>query len=192
MLSTIDLNDAYWLVGDHAQSEVFSSSRGAYVPLSDAGYKAFVNVIGAALPIDTEASLIEYLAMRLPDLVISTPLGLQNYANAKQWNLACGGFTATVSNAVKIPFATDPQSQSLITGKSVRFIQPGAPTSTKWQIASGEFITISASDFLLAATQIADFIQSTFDVLQQTIALIASGGIKTKDDVDNQPWPRNS
>ena len=112
---------------------------------------------------------------------------LSAYANAFQWRHATGGHNVTIGGSPHL-FATDNVSLSLMTGKAVRFMQPGAPTSVNWQIASG-FVTISAADFAAAADNIADWVQSTFDALGVVLAAITAGTITTAAEVDAATWP---
>lgn len=114
---------------------------------------------------------------------------LNDYANAKQWNLATGGYTVTIDGA-GITFPTDVVSMGLITGKAARLAQPNPPASFIWQTPTG-FVTIAAADFISVATQIADFVQATFDDLEPVEASIASGSITTTAAVDSAAWPSN-
>jgi hypothetical protein len=178
-----NFSDWYWMVQDHSTFGVFSSARGVYVPQNDPAFIAWAELNGSAFSIDTEANLIAMLSVRAPGVVVQTVQGLTGYANAKQWSLATAGFTVPIGGK-NITFTTDEISMALITGKAVRFMQPGAPASTQWQTGPTTFITIAAADFLTAATAIADFMQSTFDKLAVVLSGIAAGTITTKAGVD--------
>lgn len=175
--------DWYWTVGDDA-TQVYSSARAASVPASDSQYLAFLARGGGATPIASLAALAEVLAAQYPAGMLTT------YANAKQWGLAIGGYTITLSGVV-CTFQTDSESQTLITGKAVRLAQPNPPATIEWQFASGA-VTLTAADFLLAAVAIADFVQATFDTLLKTVLpALAAGTMTTRDQIDAAAWPSN-
>lgn len=111
------------------------------------------------------------------------------YANAKQWALATGGYTIMV-NSAPLVFPSDVVSMGLITGKAARLAQPNPPASFDWQTPTG-FVTIAAADFISVATQIADFVQSTFTALAVVFAAIEAGTITTNAEVDAASWPSN-
>lgn len=118
-----------------------------------------------------------------------TKVELAAYANAHQWALATGGYTATIGGE-PVVFPTDAVSMGLITGKAARLAQPNPPASFEWQTPTG-FITIAAADFLTTATAIADFVQATFSALASVLADIGSGAITTFAEVDAAAWPAN-
>lgn len=122
-----------------------------------------------------------------PPVPVPTGAQLIAYANVKQWSLATEGYTTTISGTT-ITFPTDVVSMGLITGKAARLAQPNPPASFAWQTPNG-FVTIAATDFITAATQIADFVQSTFDALQSAFAGILDGTITTTAQVDALSWP---
>lgn len=184
----------YWAVASNP-GNVFSSASNNYVPETDATYVAWRAAGFAPSPIADETQLAASLRASAPELVPPFPAGLIVYANAKQWALATGGFTVTIAGSPRT-FLTDTESQGLMTGKAVRFMQAGAPASTQWQFATG-FVTIAAADFLAAATAIADFVQATFDTLNAVMAAINSSQITTREQVDTPPpgiapWPANT
>ncbi len=175
--------DWYWIVGSDA-TQVYSSARAMSVPVSDSQYIAFLSRGGGATPIASMAELLAVLAVQFPDGALLT------YANAKQWDLAIGGYTITLSGVV-CAFATDPQSLSLITGKAVRLGQPNPPATIEWQFATGS-VTLSAADFMLAANAMADFVQATFDtLLTEVLPGLAAGTITTRAQIDAAAWPSN-
>lgn len=188
----------YWV---DSQGAIYGSARGGLVsnPRTDADYQAFVSAGGIATPDPSDnfaagnaANLDAELArigLPITGLTTLTKGGLIAYANAKQWALATGGFTVTI-NETAFLFATDSLSQGLITGKAARFEQPNPPASVNWQFAGG-FATIQPSDFISAATRIADFVQATFDALDPVQAAIVAGTITTAAAIDAATWPSN-
>ena len=112
---------------------------------------------------------------------------LFEYANRFQWNLACGGHNVTI-NGTPYLFPTDDVSVSLMTGKVVRLQLASAPTSVDWQLPSG-FVTIASADFIVAAANIADWMQSTFEALKPVLAAIDAGTITTPVQVIAASWP---
>lgn len=118
------------------------------------------------------------------------------YANAKQWKIATGGHSVTIGGS-SVRFATDETSYSLMTGKAARLQLSGAPATTNWQIADTTFVSIATADFIAAAANVADWMQSSWDVLEQVLAAISAGTITTTAAVDSPPspipaWPVNS
>jgi hypothetical protein len=112
-----------------------------------------------------------------------TAADLVVYANAKQWALATGGRLETVGGQA-IMFATTMDSMTLMAGKVQRLHQPNPPTVINWQTGPTSFIAIPAADFEVAATAIADFVQSTFDALPAIFAGIQSGAITSQAQID--------
>lgn len=195
------ITDAYWMgepVGQTA-TILYGSARRALVssPGNDANYQAWLAKGFKAWPwpIDetgpvTVAALDAVLAAYgLPSTGIAAPTkaSLADYANAKQWALATGGHNVTIDGTSYL-FATDPTSLSLIAGKALRLQQANAPASVAWQFASG-FATIAAADFVSASINIADWVQSTFTILETVLAAITSGSITTQDQIDAASWP---
>lgn len=122
-----------------------------------------------------------------------TQAQLAAYANAKQWALATGGYTITLTPvgapaAEAFVFATDATSYSLMTGKALRLQQANPPAATNWQFASG-FASIATADFIAAAIEVADFMQATWNTLETVLATIAAGTITTMAEVDTAAWP---
>lgn len=110
--------------------------------------------------------------------------GLIAYANYAQWMRATGGFTAPV-NGSPVTFATTSDSFSLMTGKAVRLQMPNPPVTVNWQTGPTSFVAIAAADFTVIATEIADFFQATFDMLNSTIIPgITAGTITTTAQID--------
>jgi hypothetical protein len=178
---------------------VYSSAVGALVATTNATYVAWLAEGNSPqlCPLNTSgvrdwADLDDVLtAAGLPPTGLTPPTSamLNAHANAKQWALATGGYTITV-NSVPLFFPTDIVSMALITGKAARLAQPNPPASFAWQMPAG-FVTIASADFILVATQIADFVQSTFNTLQVVFAAIAAGTITTTAEIDAAAWPSN-
>ncbi|KEA07110.1 DUF4376 domain-containing protein [Rhizobium rhizogenes] len=124
-----------------------------------------------------------------PTAVAPSKDDLISYANQKQWSLAIGGYSAMINSEV-VKFATDPLSQSLIIGKALRLSQPEPPVLVNWQ-SGASFAEIATSDFLNVATLIADFIQATFDALNNVLSAIEGGTIADFESIDAALWPLN-
>lgn len=183
--------DWYWQVSGVG---IYGSARGGLVsaPATDAAYLAWSAINGPGAIVPSTAVLDEALANvgLLPSgLAPPNSAMLAAYANAKQWDLATGGYTITV-NSAPLVFPSDVVSMGLITGKAARLAQPNPPASFDWQTPAG-FVTIAATDFIIVATQIADFVQLTFNALAAVFAAIAAGTITTTAEVDAASWPSN-
>lgn len=112
-------------------------------------------------------------------------IDLVAYANAKQWAKAIAGYTTTI-NGASYTFKTDPVSMSLIMGKYLRFQALNPPTSVAWQIAPNQFITIAAADFETLAVGMDDYVQSTFNTLNNAVLPgIANHTITTTAQIDS-------
>jgi hypothetical protein len=186
-----DPTDWYWQI---TSSGIYGSARQALVadPLTDAVYLSWKAVNGPGSIAEDAAALDEaLLAAGLPasGLTDATKAMLLAYANAKQWALATGDYTITV-NSAPLVFPSDVVSMGLITGKAARLAQPNPPASFEWQTPTG-FVTIAAADFIAVATQIADFVQSTFNALAVVFAAIEAGTITTTAEIDAATWPSN-
>lgn len=105
------------------------------------------------------------------------------YANLKQWEKATGGYIATIGGD-QVPFSTSDVGMSLMSGKVQRLQQPNSPATVNWQIGPQNFKQIAAADFIVAATAVADFVQTTFDQLDGAFGQIESGKITTKAQID--------
>ncbi len=183
MIKPFDITDWYWFVGTD-ETMAWSSKQAKSVSVNDAGYLAFIAAGGRAQRIGLLGELEAVFAAQYPGGMLTT------YANAKQWALATGGYTISLSGTT-CSFATDAESISLITGKAVRLGQPNPPATIEWQFASVA-LTLTAADFMTAANAIADFFQATFDVLLLTVLPgIAGGTIASRDAVDAAAWPSN-
>jgi hypothetical protein len=195
----------YWSGQPTGQSStiIYSSSSGSVVAANDTAYVAWQAVLSfphnAPSPWPNDATgeitfaaldaVLERAGLPPTGLAAPTQMSLLTYANAKQWALATGGYTVTVNSAPLI-FPTDVVSMGLITGKAARLAQPNPPASFAWQTPTG-FVTVAAADFIAVATQIADFVQSTFDALETVEASIVSGTITTTAAIDAAAWPSN-
>ena len=116
---------------------------------------------------------------------------LLEYANAKQWTLATGGFTVKLGTAART-FATDTIGQTLIAGKDLRLSKASPPTDINWQFGTNDWQAISATDLDAVATKIADFVQATFDALKIVEAAIMSDTITTTAQINSAAWPSSA
>ena len=166
----------YWVVGGD-QDKVWSSTAAGYVNMSDESYAEWLEAGGRPTPIGSIEDLAQVFAEQYPGGMLTM------YANAVQWTKAIGGYQTTVGEQ-SITFPTSTESMGLISGKVQRLQQPDPPTSISWQIGPTSFIDIPAADFTALATQIADFVQETFDMLKTVFSQIETGTITTREQVD--------
>lgn len=107
------------------------------------------------------------------------------YANQRQWAKVTAGYPYTAADGQTYTIPTTESSMSLISGKFARLSQPNAPTSVWWQVGPTSFIDIQADDFKTLATNIADFVQATFDTLRSNVVpAILAGTITTTAQID--------
>ena len=190
--------DWYWAIAGSPPT-IYGSARAATCPATDEAYLTWLAAYGEPSSVPSAAALdTNLIAAGLPasGLVPPTQAQLIAYANAKQWALATGGYTTSLtpvggSGPQSITFPTDDVSLGLINGKVARFAYANPPTSTDWQTGPATFVDISAADFPIAAAQIADFIQSSFDAVKPILAAIAAGTITTTAQIDAAAWPSN-
>lgn len=196
-MSLPDFRDFYWTVGA-SSSNVYSSKSNTYVDIEDPDYVAFLNAGNYPTRIANEAELWD---------VISGPLGLPGwmfngetfsqpaaskfskaqlkaYANIVQWSRAVGGHVVMIDGS-PVPFSTSEASMSLLAGKAMRLQQPNPPSTVRWQVSPTSFKLIEADDFIVAASSVADFVQSTFDRLDEVFSMIDDGTVTTPDGVEN-------
>lgn len=110
------------------------------------------------------------------------------YANAAQWALVTGGRTITVGEQ-DIMFSTSTDRRNLdgltlLNGKVSRLGQANPPETVLWQIGPTAFASIAAADFLAAATEVADWVQSTFEALPAIFDAIDTGIITSPAQID--------
>ncbi|EJW12723.1 hypothetical protein A33M_1693 [Rhodovulum sp. PH10] len=119
-----------------------------------------------------------------PEPYALTAADLVAHANARQWAIATGGYSATVDGVV-ITFATDATSLTLMAGKVLRLQQPDAETSVSWQVGPTEFVDVPAADFVAIAAAASDRVQGSFDLLRhEVLPAIAAGIITTTAEID--------
>lgn len=171
-----DIANWYWIV-DGDLEKVWSSASAGFVSNDDASYLAWLEAGGGPTPISSMDELAQVFAAQYPAGMLLT------YANARQWAKVIGGYATTIGEQ-QIVFPTTPESMSLISGKAQRLEQPDPPTTINWQVGVTSFIDIAAADFTELATEIADFVQETFDTLKTVFDQIGSGAITTRAQVD--------
>ncbi|WP_316189388.1 hypothetical protein [Bradyrhizobium sp. SZCCHNS1054] len=174
-------SDWYWIASN---GNVYSSARQLVVTAEDAAYVAWLAAgnIPTIWPKDDSGG---QTIAALQDVLTTYGLfaDLVAYANARQWAKATVGYAVTV-NGAPITISTTSESLGLITGKVARLQQPNPPAAVTWQTGPTSFVSIPAADFTTLATEVADFVQSTFDKLATALAGIAAGTITTQAAVD--------
>lgn len=175
-MKVFDVADWFWIVGGDA-SKVWSSAAAGYVQTGAAAYASFLDDGNHPQTSESMEALLALFAAQCPSGSLLT------YANFKQWNVATGGYVATVGE-LQIPFKTDVSSLSLITGKVVSITQPDGPQSVDWQVGPYSIISIEADDFLAAARAVDIFVQGTFTTLKTVFEKIADGTFTTRDQID--------
>ena len=193
---TRDFSDWYWLVADHASSGVFSSKRNAYVPLTDGIYQAWLDSGAQPINIDTETNLAEVLAFRLHGYVMNSIVGLTAYANAKQTQIAQGGFTVAAATNVLVNVDTDPISSTYLSA-AVQLVSVKSSTIINWVQRDGSIVPLDNVEMITVGVNVGSLVQGTFTTLGQVLSAIADGRITTQAGIDNPPsgvapWPQNS
>lgn len=181
-MGVFQAEDWYWLIGDD-ESRVYSSKKDKYVSTADLDYAMWLSLGNAPSTAASEAEFVAYMGESFPYVAISLPVALIAYANAKQWELASGGYVATIDGK-PIGFSTSSDAMGLMNGKVARLSQPNPPKIINWQTGPTTLTPISAEEFAKAATEIADWVQSMFDLLPGIFEKIASGAITSRAQID--------
>lgn len=166
-----DVTNWFWKIGGDS-TKFWSSASAGFVAPDSQGYIEFLSRGGAATPISSLEELAGVFQQQYPGGMLLI------YANAIQWDLATGGYQTTIEGQ-QIVFPTTPESMSLISGKVQRLSQPNPPATINWQIGAQEFVEIPAADFIVLATDIADFVQASFDKLKDVVIPGINGGTLT-------------
>jgi hypothetical protein len=185
--------DWYWIVAG-STTQVFSSARQAYVPVTDATYLAW-RELNFPTQIISEAELIAVLEQQAPGVVLPSNAGLIGYAIGKQQAIAAGGISVAISSSVTIEASTDTASLALLS-TAVAVAQSNPSATTPWVQKNGTPVSLNAGEVLEILAAVSAFIQSTFATLSAVIAAINGGTITTRNQVDVPPsgpaWPVNS
>jgi len=185
--------DWYWIVAG-STTQVFSSARQAYVPVTDATYLAW-RAANFPTQIISEVELIAVLAQQAPGVVLPSNAGLIGYAIGKQQAIAAGGISVAISSSVTIEASTDTASLALLS-TAVAVAQSNPSATTPWVQKNGTPVSLNAGEVLEILAAVSAFIQSTFATLSAVITAINGGTITTRNQVDVPPsgpaWPVNS
>lgn len=191
-----NLADCYWLVSNNLSAGVFSSSRGIYVPSSDAAYLAWLASNVQPRTILNEQELLVVLAQQAPGAVMQTPSGLAAYANAKQTAIMAGGISVNIGTVAwpqLVKCGTDVGSLVLLQGAQ-SMAAANATATFNWVQSNGVSVTLTAAQIITIFNAVTAFLQATFTTLSQVLQSISAGTIKTRSAVDSPPtaWPVNS
>jgi hypothetical protein len=146
----------YWIVAG-STSQVYSSARAAYVPVTDATYVAWLAAGGRATAIDSEASLQDVLAQWFPAGWAPTL--------AQQATTALGAGVALVSSgtpALNGPYAIDGESRSDMLAEMVSLLANSVftdgATTLGYADAAGVMHTFDVAQFKAFATAVASYV----------------------------------
>lgn len=188
--------DFYWIIAGSG-AQIYSSRLNTFVSSENADYLAFLDAGNVPTRITNEAELWSVLAplLTLPPWLFDgehfvqptadtfSKAQLNAYANLRQWQAATGGHIVVIDGE-PTAFSTSEASMSLLAGKTMRLQQPNPPATVKWQVGPTAFRDIPAAEFTAAATEVADFVQGTFDTLEELFGLIADGVVTTPAGID--------
>lgn len=184
-------SDWYWIVAG-STSQVYSSARNIYVPLTDTDYLAWLAATGLQIAPDigAEADLWPYVADRVPawcfDGATFAQPALGAYMPAQLFAYSAAvRFEHEVAGAVVngMTIATDRSSQAMISG-AYNMAARDAQFSTQWKTAEGVFVSLDAAAIIAVATAVGAHVASCFAKEVTVAGRIASGDIKTPDAID--------
>lgn len=113
------------------------------------------------------------------------------YAHAVQWARAEAGVMVALSGGAQVRFASDATGRALLNGAVTRAQQANPPPGFRWQTGATSFVTLTPAQIVTAGIAVADYIQGTFDTLDDVIADILSGTITSTAQIDAATWPAN-
>lgn len=182
-------NDCYWTVGG-SPSQVYSSRRNIYVPLSDADFRAYLDAGNVPAPIRSEAEIWPYVADFLPAWLfdgnafaqpaigVYLPAQLLAYSASVRYAHEVAGTTV---NGMAV--ATDRESQAMING-AYNMASRNASFSTMWKSVAGAFVPLDADTIVAVAIAVGAHVAACFAKEAFVAGEIASGNIKTPDAID--------
>lgn len=180
-----DAKKWFWIVAG-STTQVYSSERSEYVPISDAAYVAFLAGGDGPTRIDTEANLIAVLAAQAPDSVVPSSAGLAHYAASKQDAIMSSGITVDVGSPVQV--GTGVLGLALLQG-ALSLAQSDPAKVFTWVQDSGVPVSLTAAQIQTIFAAVTTYIQSSFTTLGGILQAIGSGAITTKAQVDTPPAP---
>lgn len=113
------------------------------------------------------------------------------YAHGVQWAKAEAGITVTFQGGPTVWFPTDGTGRGLLNGAVTRAQQANPPAGFRWQTGATSFVTLTPAQVIAAGIAAADYVQATFDTLDDVIADILSGTITSTTQIDAATWPAN-
>ena len=202
----------YWIVNGSTTS-VYSSASNTYVPVTDAGYTAWLAQSNKPTRIVSEVELWGVVSQvgLFPSWLFNgttfvqpsagnyTPAQLAAYAQVKQDQIMGGGISVNIGSSSapqNVEAGTSTASLILLQGAAA-MAQANSAATFQWVESSGASVTLTATQMLSILSAVTTFLQSTFTVLAAVLAAINAGTITTKAQVDTPPspvaaWPVNS
>lgn len=112
-------------------------------------------------------------------------------AHAVQWARAESGVTVALPGGPSVRFPTDATGRGLLNGAVTRAQQASPPAGFRWQTGATTFVTLTPAQVIAAGIAVADYVQATFDTLDDCVADILSGAITSTAQIDAAAWPDN-
>jgi hypothetical protein len=163
--------DWYWTIGDDT-SQVWSSARAGYIPVSD---QAYVDFLVGRRP--AHAETIE--ALEADVFAKSYPRGsLVSYSVFARDLKLNGGIVVN-----GLPFATDPITTMSLNSAYIYTIDKNT-NEFSWKLPDGSFITLSTADIKALQSAVASFGQACYDCEDTTLTGLEGGTITTFDQID--------
>jgi hypothetical protein len=156
---TYNVANWYWIVGGD-NTQVFSSARMAYVPVTDATYQAWLASGGGATTTASPVYLFEVLQAQLFPFIPPVTI------------------TSTATPALNGRYSIDPDAQQNITALSTGIAAgkplPGGGSTFNYPSVDGTMHAFTGSDFLNFATAVEGYI---YNYTQAVGAIVAGGSV---------------
>jgi hypothetical protein len=181
--------DWYWIVGG-STTQVYSSLRNAYVPITDAAYVSWLGINKGAPNILSENDIWYYVndvvqpwlyngtTFAQPSATTYTKDQLKAYAAQERFNKETGGIMVS-----GMPVVTDRESQGLING-AYSMATHDSTFTTKWKAGPGTFITLDAPTIIAVATAVGAHVAACFSAEATVNASINAGTTTTLAQID--------
>ena len=176
----------YWNVGQ-STTQVWSSARAQYVPLTDTTYVAWLAAGNVPTPIADIASLQIVLAAAYPAGAPATTASLHAYANAKAATLLSNTRSYSAGGPTLKSDATGPTLADLLALLNWGEANPTA--STNWVANDSTVTAFTGAQIAAVAPLVGAYAQTIYSAeLATVLAEIAAATVTTTAQIDAYAW----
>ena len=183
----------YWTVAG-STSQVWSSARAIYVPVTDTAYAAWLAAGNLPSRILNEAELLEVIQQQAPGSYPQFPSGLVAYAAASWAKLLAAGrlFNVATSGASAVSVLCDGKNSTRADLALLTLFGQANPTGTKvWVDNGGVSTVLTGAQFVTLATLAGNWTSDTYPALQTLLGEINASPptVTTTAQIDAYAWP---